>query len=47
MYLARKYLLGTLFLTPPTGDGAAILRGHSSPRRSSCLLAKGSTFFKP
>ena len=25
MYLARKYLLGTLFFTSPTGDGTAIL----------------------
>ena len=26
------------------GDGATILCGHPSPRRSSCLQAKGSTF---
>ena len=46
--LAQKYWLGILFLTSPTGDGAgaAILRGHLSPRRSSCLQAKASTFFK-
>ena len=30
MYLARKYLLGTLYFTSPTGDRAAILRGHPS-----------------
>ena len=28
MYLARKYSLGTLYFTSPTGDGTAILRGH-------------------
>ena len=30
MYLARKYYLGTLFLTPPSGEGTIILRGHPS-----------------
>ena len=30
MYLARKYHLGTLYCTPPNGDGTAILRGHPS-----------------
>ena len=30
MYLARKYHLGTLYFTPPNGDGTAILRGHPS-----------------
>ena len=45
MYLARKYHLGTLFFTFPTGDGTAIL--HDCPSRArQCnhLQCKGSTF---
>ena len=30
LYLARRYQLGTLFFTSPTGDGTAIIRGHPS-----------------
>ena len=30
MYLAWKLLIGDTIFTSPTGDGAAILRGHQS-----------------
>ena len=44
MYLTRKYHLGTLFFTFPTGNAAAILHDHPSyAKQYNRLQCKGST----